>query len=49
MLTERGSSGAGDGSDYGDDIIYNLKEGVVETSEWYQEVKYSDPVKMEMS
>jgi len=42
-------SGAGDGSDYGDDIIYNLKEGVVETSEWYQEVKYSDPVKMEMS
>lgn len=28
-------SGAGDGSDYGDDVIYDLKNGKVSTSEWY--------------
>jgi hypothetical protein len=28
-------SGAGEGSDYGDDIDYNLKTGKVSTSEWY--------------
>jgi hypothetical protein len=28
-------SGAGDGSDYGDDVIYDLKSGKVSTSEWY--------------
>ncbi len=32
-------SGAGDGSDYGDNIIYDLKEGKVSTSEWFHVVK----------
>ena len=27
-------SGAGDGNDYGDDIIYDLKNKAVETSDW---------------
>ena len=32
-------SGAGDGNDYGDNIIYDLKEGKVSTSEWFHVVK----------
>jgi hypothetical protein len=28
-------SGAGEGNDYGDDIVYDLKEGKVTTSEWF--------------
>jgi hypothetical protein len=28
-------SGAGDGSDYGDDVTYDLKNGKVTTSEWF--------------
>lgn len=28
-------SGAGDGSDYGDDITYNLKEGTASVSDWW--------------
>ena len=28
-------SGAGDGSDYGDDITYDLEHNVVSVSEWY--------------
>lgn len=28
-------SGAGEGSDYGDDITYDIKEGKVSTSEWF--------------
>ena len=28
-------NGAGDGSDYGDDIVYDLKNGKVTTSEWF--------------
>lgn len=28
-------SGAGDGNDYGDDITYNLKDGIVTAQEWY--------------
>lgn len=28
-------SGAGDGSDYGDDVTYDLKNGKASTSEWY--------------
>jgi hypothetical protein len=35
-------SGAGDGSDYGDDIVYNLKEKTVTTQEWYHTKKYDD-------
>ena len=34
-LEEYNYSGAGDGSDYGDDVIYDLKNGKVSTSEWY--------------
>lgn len=32
-------SGAGDGTDYGDDIVYDLKNGTVSTSEWYHVVQ----------
>jgi hypothetical protein len=32
-------SGAGDGTDYGDDIEYDLKNGKVSTSEWYHVVQ----------
>lgn len=32
-------SGAGDGTDYGDDIVYDLKNGKVSTSEWFHVVK----------
>lgn len=28
-------NGAGDGSDYGDDVTYDLKNGKVTTSEWF--------------
>jgi hypothetical protein len=28
-------NGAGDGNDYGDDIVYDLKNGKVTTSEWF--------------
>lgn len=35
MADSYGYSGAGDGSDYGDDIVYDLVNKTVETSEWY--------------
>ena len=35
-----GYSGAGDGSDYGDDIEYDLVNKKVRTSEWYTERAY---------
>jgi len=35
-------SGAGDGTDYGDDIVYDLKEGKVSTSEWFHVIKEED-------
>ena len=35
-------SGAGDGRDYGDDIIYDLVKGEVRTQEWCSETVYSD-------
>jgi len=35
-------SGAGDGSDYGDDIVYDLVNKKVTTSEWFTERRY-DP------
>ena len=35
-----GYSGAGDGSDYGDDITYDFKNGKVHTSSWYTEPQY---------
>ena len=30
-------SGAGDGNDYGDDITYNLDDGIAEWQEWFME------------
>ena len=33
-------SGAGDGSDFGDTIIYDLKKNKVSCKEWYTEVVY---------
>jgi len=35
-------SGAGDGSDYGDNIEYDLKAGKVSTSEWYTTISDGD-------
>ena len=35
-------SGAGDGSDYGDNIEYDLKAGKVSTSEWYTSISDGD-------
>ena len=37
-------SGAGDGSDYGDDITYNLVENTVETQEWFTSRDYQGSV-----
>lgn len=35
-------SGAGDGSDYGDDIVYDLVNKKVTTSEWFTERRYDE-------
>ena len=35
-------SGAGEGTDYGDDIVYDLVKGEVRTQEWAHETVYSD-------
>lgn len=35
-------SGAGDGSDYGDDIDYDLKNNKVSTSEWFTSNHYEE-------
>ena len=40
---EYGYNGAGDGSDYGDDITYNLTKGIVTTSEWFTIRQESEP------
>jgi uncharacterized protein YuzE len=37
-------SGAGDGTEYGDNIVYDLENNTVATIEWYQERKYTEPV-----
>lgn len=36
-------SGAGDGSDYGDNITYDFKENVVKGDSWYTSATYEDP------
>ena len=36
-------SGAGDGSDYGDNITYDLENGSVSSEEWYMVAQHSDP------
>lgn len=35
-------NGAGDGSDYGDDIDYDIKKNKVTTSEWFTSRRYED-------
>ena len=35
-------SGAGDGNDFGDDIVYDLVNKKVTTSEWFTERQYGD-------
>jgi hypothetical protein len=35
-------SGDGEGSDYGDDIVYDLVNKTVSTSEWFTERQYRD-------
>jgi hypothetical protein len=44
-------SGAGDGSRYGDNVIYNLKEGKVVTEEWYTHpvLSQNDPEDIKIS
>jgi len=37
-------SGAGDGTDYGDNIRYNLRDNTVTTQQWYHVVQYDDEV-----
>ena len=37
-------SGAGDGSDYGDSIAYDLENNTVTTQEWFNEPMYQEPV-----
>lgn len=39
-------SGAGDGSDYGDDITYNLKEGTASVSDWWTDRREGNTVSM---
>jgi hypothetical protein len=43
-------SGAGDGSNYGDNITYDLVKGEVTTDEWYDAPQhtYNDPIKLEL-
>jgi hypothetical protein len=43
-------SGAGDGSNYGDNIIYDLVKGEVSTDEWCEvpQHDYSQPTKLEL-
>lgn len=45
-----GYSGAGDGTDYGDDIVYNLVKGEVRTQEWSSVPVYTKdrPEKLEI-
>jgi len=35
-------SGAGDGTDYGDNIVYDLKNGKVTTQEWGMEIQLGE-------
>ena len=44
-------SGAGDGSNYGDNITYDLVKGEVSTEEWYDapQHQYYEPTKLEVS
>lgn len=39
-------NGAGDGSNYGDHVIYDLKNNTATTSEWYESRAYSEPEKL---
>jgi hypothetical protein len=43
-------SGAGDGSNYGDNITYDLVKGEVSTEEWYDapQHQYYEPTKLEV-
>lgn len=43
-------SGAGDGSNYGDNITYDLVKGEVSTEEWYDapQHQYYEPTKLEL-
>lgn len=41
-------SGAGDGSRYGDDVVYDLVRKTASTSDWYTSVVRHDPVEDEL-
>jgi len=43
-----GYSGAGDGSDYGDDIVYDLEKGTVTASDWYMSRTEGDEEEVEL-
>lgn len=40
-----GYNGAGDGTDYGDDITYNLVDDTMTTREWYYKLQEEFPIK----
>jgi hypothetical protein len=42
-------SGAGEGSDYGDNIVYDLKDKTITTQEWYHTAHYDDPEEQEFA
>ena len=42
-------SGAGDGTDYGDDYFYNVVQDTVEHSEWFMERQDQDPTEMKLT
>lgn len=41
-------SGAGDGSDYGDDVTYNIEEKTVAHSQWYSSPQYEPEETIEL-
>lgn len=40
--------GAGDGTDYGDNVVYDLKNKKVSTEEWFMEKSYQDGGKLKL-
>ena len=42
-------NGAGDGTDYGDDIVYDLSAGKVHIQDWCTERNYGDDIELEIT
>ena len=41
-------SGAGDGNEYGDDIVYDIENRKVSTSEWYMQRQDTEEIELEL-